>query len=297
MEETYYVGALDQGTTSTRFMLFDHDGHMAASHQLEHHQIFPKPGWVEHDPLEIWDRSCNAISGALSHIDYRSGQLKAIGVTNQRETTVVWDPVTGQPFMNAIVWQDTRTSDMIEALAVEYGKDGFRKKTGLPLATYFAGPKMAWILENVAGVREAAAAGRAIFGTVDSWLVWNLTGGVDCGVHITDVTNASRTMLMNIESLKWDSDMLSLLNIPSSMLPEIHPSIASEPYGYTREAGPFDERIPISGILGDQQAAVYGQCCFTEGSSKNTYGTGCFLLMNTGEEIINSRFGLVTTVA
>jgi glycerol kinase len=297
VQKEFFIGALDQGTTSTRFMLFDHEGNPSASHQLEHRQIYPKPGWVEHDPIEIWQRSVKVIKETLRHVGYQRGQLKAIGVTNQRETTIAWDRVTGQPLMNAIVWLDTRTGPLIETLESEHGKDGFRVQTGLPLATYFSGPKIRWILENVDGVREAAQAGRVLFGTVDSWLLWNLTGGIEGGVHVTDVTNASRTMLMNIETLQWDDDMLELLGIPARALPTIRSSIAVEPYGLTCADGPFGEEVPVCGILGDQQAALYGQGCFTAGTSKNTYGTGCFLLMNTGEKIVHSEHGLISTVA
>ncbi len=297
MQQNEFIGAIDQGTTSTRFMLFDHNGTPRASHQLEHTQLCPHPGWVEHDPVEIWERTVAVIREALGQVEHRRGALKAIGVTNQRETTIVWDPVTGKPYMNAIVWQDTRNAAMIEQLQSEYGKDHFRDRTGLPLTTYFSGPKIRWILENVSGVREAAEKRRAIFGTVDSWLVWNLTGGPTGGVHLTDVTNASRTMLMNIETLEWDEGMLDLFEIPARMLPAIRPSISTEPFGYTLEDGPFAERIPICGILGDQQAALFGHGCFQAGGSKNTYGTGCFLLMNTGEKVVPSEFGLLSTVA
>jgi glycerol kinase len=297
VQQKEFVGAIDQGTTSTRFMLFDHSGAPQASHQLEHKQHCPQPGWVEHDPMEIWERTKRVIRGTLEQAKYEPGGLKAIGVTNQRETTVVWDPVTGKPYMNAIVWQDTRNAPMIEKLQLEYGQDHFRDLTGLPLTTYFSGPKIRWILENIDGVREAAVKGRAIFGTVDSWIIWNLTGGPAGGAHLTDVTNASRTMLMNIEKLEWDTGMLDLLGIPEQMLPSIRSSISTEPYGYTLEDGPFAERIPICGILGDQQAALFGHGCFAPGESKNTYGTGCFLLMNTGEKCVRSKFGLLSTVA
>lgn len=278
-------------------MLVNHDGEVVGSHQLEHHQHFPHPGWVEHDPLEIWNRSCKVITEALNHVNHEKGQLAAIGVTNQRESTVVWDPSTGKPLLNAIVWQDTRTSDMIGDLSEKHGIDNFREITGLPLATYFSGTKLRWILENIEGARIAAKAGRAMFGTIDSWLVWNLTGGSSGGAHVTDVTNASRTMLMNIETLSWDEGMLDLFGVPSSMLPEIKPSISAEPYGHTRVDGPLGERIPVCSILGDQHAALFGQTCFDAGTSKNTYGTGCFLLMNTGEKIVHSSSGLLTTVA
>ena len=297
MEHNELVGAIDQGTTSTRFMLFDHNGTPCGSHQLEHAQHCPRPGWVEHDPVEIWERTIQVIRKTLDQTGCRRGRLKAIGVTNQRETTVVWDPATGKPYMNAIVWQDTRNAPMIEKFQSKYGADYFRPLTGLPLATYFSGPKIRWILENVSGVREAALAGRAVFGTIDSWIVWNLTGGPSGGVHLTDVTNASRTMLMNIETVEWDEGMLDLLGIPSRMLPSIRSSVSAEPYGHTLEDGPFGERIPICGILGDQQAALFGHGCFSPGMSKNTYGTGCFLLMNTGGKVVPSKFGLLSTVA
>ncbi|MBN1685836.1 MAG: glycerol kinase GlpK, partial [Spirochaetales bacterium] len=272
-------------------------GSATASFQLEHQQYHPKPGWVEHDPVEIWERTVRVIQETLKHVGYRRGSLKAIGVTNQRETTVVWDPVTGKPYMNAIVWQDTRTAPMIEALRSTHGKDHFRNRTGLPLATYFSGPKIRWILDNVPGVRDAACKGRALFGTIDSWIVWNLTGGPHGGVHLTDVTNASRTMLMNLETLSWDGRMIETFEIPEPMLPVIRPSVSAEPYGYTCKDGPFAERIPVCGILGDQQAALFGHGCFSAGSSKNTYGTGCFLLMNTGQKLVQSNYGLVSTVA
>ena len=278
-------------------MLFASNGEIVGSHQLEHNQIYPKPAWVEHDPIELWDRSCMAIRQTLRQTDISSGQMCAIGISNQRETTVVWDPTTGKPWCNAIVWQDARTADFVAQLSSKGGVDRFREQTGLPLATYFSGSKIRWILENVAGVREAALSGRAIFGTVDSWLIWNFTGGTAGGRHITDITNASRTMLMNINTGRWDEEMLAQFQIPEQMLPLICPSIPDEPYGYTTKEGPFGERIALCGILGDQQAALFGQACFEAGSSKNTYGTGCFLLMNTGQVPVKSEYGLITTVA
>ena len=286
-----YVGALDQGTTSTRFMIFDHSGQVVALHQKEHEQIFPKPGWVEHDPAEIWARSQEVIRGALDKAGVKATDLAAVGITNQRETAVVWDKKTGKAVYNAIVWQDTRTDEIINEFARDGGQDRLRAKVGLPLATYFSGPKVKWILDNVDGARAKAEAGDLLFGNIDSWCIWNLTGGVNGGVHVTDVTNASRTMLMNLETLDWDEEILSLMGIPRSMLPPIKAS--SEVYG----TGVGDlEGIPIAGDLGDQQAALFGQTCFSPGEAKNTYGTGCFMLMNTGTKIVPSKSGLLTTV-
>ncbi len=286
---TQYVGAVDQGTTSTRFMIFDHGGRVVAIHQIEHEQIYPQPGWVEHDPLEIWARTQEVMDRALEKAGISPSDLVAIGVTNQRETTVVWDRRTGQPYYNAIVWQDTRTDKICNALAAEGGQDRFREKVGLPLATYFSGPKIRWILDNVSGVREAAARGDALFGTMDTWVIWNLTGGPHGGAHVTDVTNASRTMLMNLHTLDWDEEMLEVMGVPRSMLPEIRPSSDPAIYGYWNGA-------PVCGDLGDQQAATVGQTCFDPGEVKNTYGTGCFMIMNTGEEIVPSKSGLLTTL-
>ncbi len=286
---TQYVGAVDQGTTSTRFMIFDHGGRVVAIHQIEHEQIYPQPGWVEHDPLEIWARTQEVMDGALKKAGISPSDLVAIGVTNQRETTVVWDKNTGEPYYNAIVWQDTRTDKICNALAAEGGQDRFREKVGLPLATYFSGPKIRWILDNVSGVREAAARGDALFGTMDTWVIWNLTGGPHGGAHVTDVTNASRTMLMNLHTLDWDEEMLEVMGVPRSMLPEIRPSSDPAIYGYWNGA-------PVCGDLGDQQAATVGQTCFDPGEVKNTYGTGCFMIMNTGEEIVPSKSGLLTTL-
>ena len=287
---SHYVAAIDQGTTSTRFMIVDHGGRIVAVHQLEHEQIYPRPGWVEHDPMEIWERTQEAMQGALKQGGIRPTELAAIGITNQRETALVWDRVTGKPFYNAIVWQDTRTDTICNQLALEYGQDRFRAVTGLPLATYFSGPKIKWLLDNVQGVREAAERGEALFGNIDTWLIWNLTHGK---AHITDVTNASRTLLMNLETLAWDDEILDMLGIPHSMLPEIRPSSDPRLYGTTVLDG---HSIPVCGDLGDQQAALYGQTCYSVGEAKNTYGTGCFMLLNTGTEIVPSQSGLITTV-
>ncbi len=288
-----YIGALDQGTTSTRFMVFDRQGREIARHQLEHRQVYPRPGWVEHDPLEIWARTQEAIQGALAKAGVRPGELLAIGITNQRETTLVWNKNTGEPYHNAIVWQDTRTDAICEALKAEGLEEVFRKKTGLPLSTYFSGPKLKWILDHVPGVREAAERGDALFGTVDTWLIWWLTGGR----HVTDVTNASRTLLMNLKTLDWDEELLAFLGIPRAMLPEIRPSSDPNLYGTTDPDGPLGRAVPVAGALGDQQAALVGQACFLPGEAKNTYGTGCFLLLNTGETPVESTRGLLTTVA
>ncbi|MBO0841625.1 MAG: glycerol kinase GlpK [Nocardioides sp.] len=289
-----YVAAVDQGTTSTRCMIFDHGGNEVARHQLEHEQILPQAGWVEHNPVEIWERTSSVIQTALGRQGLSHTDLAALGITNQRETTVVWNRTTGRPYYNAIVWQDTRTDRIASALDRDGRGDVIRQKAGLPPATYFAGGKIQWILENVPGVREAAERGEALFGTTDSWLVWNLTGGVDGGVHITDVTNASRTMLMNLETLDWDDELLGFFGVPRQMLPEIKPS--SQHYGETLASGPLGGAVPITGILGDQQAAMVGQVCLSAGEAKNTYGTGNFLLLNTGQELVRSKNGLLTTV-
>ncbi|QBS43369.1 glycerol kinase GlpK [Nocardia sp. CS682] len=292
-----YVGAIDQGTTSTRFMVFDHNGNEIARHQLEHQQILPRAGWVEHDPTEIWERTRAVIQSTLTKADLNASDLAAVGVTNQRETTVVWSRRTGRPYCNAIVWQDTRTDRIAAELERAGHGDTIRHKAGLPPATYFSGGKLRWILDNVPGVAEAAERGEAIFGTTDSWLLWNLTGGVDGGVHVTDPTNASRTMLMNLETSDWDDELLSIFGIPRSMLPAIAPSSNPELFGKTRADGPFGGEVPLAGVLGDQQAATVGQVCFRPGEAKNTYGTGNFLLLNTGTEIVRSQHGLLTTVA
>jgi len=284
-----YAGALDQGTTSTRFMIFDHRGQVVSIDQKEHEQIFPQPGWVEHDANEIWTRCQEVIQGALSKAGLSASDLAAVGVTNQRETTVVWDRNTGQPVHNAIVWQDTRTDRICNDLSANGGQDRFRGTTGLPIATYFSGPKVKWILDNVDGARARAEAGDLIFGNIDTWCIWNLTGGTNGGAHVTDVTNASRTMLMDLATLQWDDEILSTLGIPKSMLPDIRPS--SQVYG---DATGGLAGIPVAGDLGDQQAALFGQTCFSVGEAKNTYGTGNFLLLNTGTSPVPSKSGLIT---
>jgi glycerol kinase len=291
-----YVGAVDQGTTSTRFMIFDHAGEEVARHQLEHEQVMPQAGWVEHDPVEIWERTSSVIQTALRKAGLTHEDLAAVGITNQRETTVVWDRRTGRPLYNAIVWQDTRTDRIASKLERDGHGDLIRERAGLPPATYFSGGKIQWILENVDGAREAAEKGDALFGTTDSWLIWNLTGGVDGGVHVTDVTNASRTMLMDLETCEWDDELLALFDVPRAMLPEIKSSSCPEGYGTTRPDGPFRGEVPLTGILGDQQAATVGQVCFEPGEAKNTYGTGNFMLLNTGTELVRSKNGLLTTV-
>jgi len=292
-----YVVALDQGTTSTRCMIFNRGGETVAHHQLEHEQICPRAGWVEHDAMEVWKRTKDVIHAATEKAGLIARDIAAIGITNQRETTVVWDKKTGQPYCNAIVWQDTRTDRICNLLAENGGQDRFREKTGLPLATYFSGPKIKWMLDNVPGLREAAERGDALFGNMDTWVTWKLTGGPGPeAAHVTDVTNASRTLLMNLETLDWDDEILAELGIPRSMLPQIRPSSDPEFYGLTRADGPFGGEIPICGDLGDQQAATVGQTCFEVGEAKNTYGTGCFLLLNTGNEIVHSKHGLVTTL-
>lgn len=291
-----FVAAIDQGTTSTRAMIFDHAGAEVGRHQLEHEQIMPQPGWVEHNPVEIWERTASVLTSVLNNTNLQPEDIAALGITNQRETTLVWNRKTGRPYYNAIVWQDTRTDRIATALDRDGRGDVIRQKAGLPPATYFSGGKIQWILENVAGVREAAENGDAIFGNSDSWVVWNLTGGTRGGVHVTDVTNASRTMLMNLETLDWDDELLSFFGIPRQMLPEIRPSSSPEPYGVTLSTGPMGGEVPVTGILGDQQAAMVGQVCLKAGEAKNTYGTGNFLLLNTGEKIVRSTNGLLTTV-
>lgn len=288
-----YIGALDQGTSSTRFIVFDSNGSIVGQHQLEHRQILPQSGWVEHDASEIWQRTEEVIRGALAAAKITGSELSAIGITNQRETTVVWDRTTGKPLANAIVWQDTRTATFLEALP-EKSKSTITYKSGLAIAPYFAGSKMHWLLNNVPAVKDAVSSGRALLGTIDSWLVWNLSGGVSGGVHVTDVTNASRTLLMNLETLDWDDELLAIFSIPRSILPTIASS--SEIYGKTNPTGALAASIPIAGILGDQHAAMVGQACFSRGESKTTYGTGNFALLNTGEEIVRSKNGLLTTV-
>jgi glycerol kinase len=290
---TAYLGAIDQGTTSTRFIVFDHSGQIVSFAQKEHEQIFPKPGWIEHDPDEIWRRTQEVIEEAMRAKELRPEDLAAIGITNQRETTVVWNRTTGRVVYNALVWQDTRVGDAVAEFSREGGQDRFREKTGLPLATYFSGLKIRWVLQNIQGARGAAEAGELLFGNIDSFLVWRLTGGTDGGIHVTDVTNASRTQLMNLETLAWDPEMLRAYGIPEKMLPKIVSS--SEVYGKARLDSIQD--VSIAGILGDQQAALVGQTCLKVGEAKNTYGTGCFMLENTGAEIVHSESGLLTTVA
>jgi glycerol kinase len=292
-----FVGAIDQGTTSTRFMIFDHAGAEIGKYQLEHQQILPRAGWVEHNPIEIWTRTAAVIQTTLQRAGLHDTDLAALGVTNQRETTVVWNPRTGRPYYNALVWQDTRTDRIAAALDRDGRGDVIRRKTGLRPDAYFSGGKIQWILENVDGVREAVDRGEAVFGNTDTWTVWNLTGGTNGGVHITDVTNASRTMLMNLETLDWDDELLSFFGIPRRMLPEIRPSSEPAAYGETIPYGPVGGQVPITGILGDQQAATVGQVCFSPGEAKNTYGTGNFMLLNTGTNLVRSQSGLLTTVA
>jgi glycerol kinase len=291
-----FVGAVDQGTTSTRFMIFDHGGNEVARHQLEHEQILPQAGWVEHNPAEIWERTVTVVRTAMQKANLGAKDLAALGITNQRETAVVWDRRSGRPYYNAIVWQDTRTDRIASALDRDGRGDVIRRKAGLPPATYFSGGKIQWILENVDGVREAAERGDAIFGNTDSWVLWNMTGGVDGGNHLTDVTNASRTMLMNLETLDWDDELLGFFNIPRQMLPEIRPSSDPNTYGVARWPGTLGGEVPLTGDLGDQQAATVGQVCFAPGEAKNTYGTGNFMLLNTGTELVRSENGLLTTV-
>jgi glycerol kinase len=291
-----YVGALDQGTTSNRFIIFDHSGQIVAVEQKEHEQIFPQPGWVEHNPAEIWQNALDVIQGALIKANITGSDLAAIGITNQRETTIIWEKNTGQPFMNAIVWQCTRTDEICKELSREQGQNRFRDKTGLPIATYFSGPKIKWILDNVAEAKTAADKGNALFGTMETWLIWWLTGGPKGGAHVTDVTNASRTMLMDLDSRRWNDDILKILGIPKQILPRIVPSSDSNPWGVTLKDGPLSAAVPVCGALGDQQAALLGQACFDMGEAKNTYGTGCFLLLNTGHTPVASRHGLLTTL-
>ncbi|OMH37043.1 glycerol kinase GlpK [Tersicoccus sp. Bi-70] len=288
-----YVLAIDQGTTSSRAIVFDKSGSIVSTGQLEHEQIFPRAGWVEHDPEEIWTNVREVIGIALSRANLTRHDIAAVGITNQRETAVVWDKNTGKPIYNAIVWQDTRTQKIVDELAADGGVERFKDKVGLPLATYFSGTKVKWILDNVDGAREKAEAGDLLFGNTDSWVVWNLTGGTDGGVHITDVTNASRTMFMDLASLSWDQEILDAFGVPASMLPEIKSS--SEEYG-TVHSSQLLRETPVAGILGDQQAATFGQAAFEKGGAKNTYGTGNFLIVNTGEEIVKSKNGLLTTV-
>lgn len=288
-----YVLAIDQGTTSTRAIVFNHAGTIVSSGQIEHDQVFPRAGWVEHKPDQIWDNTRQVVGLALTRANINHSDLAAVGITNQRETTVVWDRTTGKPVYNAIVWQDTRTQAIVDELGGSEGADKYKAIVGLPLATYFSGPKVKWILDNVEGAREAAERGDLLFGNTDAWVLWNMTGGVDGGVHVTDVTNASRTMLMDLDTLSWREDIAADMGIPLSMLPEIRSS--SEVYGNGRPRG-MVPGVPIAGILGDQQAATFGQACFEVGTAKNTYGTGNFMLLNTGTEKVPSQNGLLTTV-
>jgi glycerol kinase len=289
MANAKYAAAIDQGTTSTRFMVFDHAGKVVSVTQKEHEQIYPKPGWVEHDPMEIWERTQEVVKAGLAKV--KAEDIAAVGITNQRETTVVWDRKTGKPVHNAIVWQDTRTDKIVEEFGREGGQDRFRAKVGLPLATYFSGPKIKWILDNVSGTRAKAEKGEVLFGNIDTWMIWLLTGGSEGGVHVTDVTNASRTMLMNLKTLDWDDEILKIMGVPRAMLPEIRGS--SDVYGKAKH---ILNGIPVAGDLGDQQAALFGQTCFSVGEAKNTYGTGNFLLLNTGNQPVQSKHGLLTTL-
>jgi len=292
-----YVGALDQGTTSSRFIIFDHNGRIVSVDQKEHEQIFPQPGWVEHDAIEIWQNVQEVIRAALLKAGINGSELAAIGITNQRETTVVWNRRTGKPYCNAIIWQCTRTDKICRRLTEDGGRERFQDVTGLPVATYFSGPKIKWILDEYQDARIAARDGEALFGTMESWVIWWLTGGPEGGAHVTDVTNASRTMLMNLHTLQWDENILQALGIPKEMLPEIVPSSDTDHWGTTSKNGPLGAAVPVCGALGDQQAALVGQTCFDAGEAKNTYGTGCFLLLNTGNRPVMSKHGLLTTVA
>jgi glycerol kinase len=277
-------------------MIFEKGGGVVSIHQMEHEQIYPKPGWVEHDAMEIWARTQDVVKAAVEKAGAGPGDIASVGVTNQRETTVVWNPKTGEPYYNAIVWQDTRTKDICDALGKNGGQDRFRAKVGLPLATYFSGPKIKWILDNVDGVRAAAEKGEAVFGNIDTWEIWWLTGGPNGGAHVTDVSNASRTMLMNLETLDWDDEILGIMGIPRQMLPRVVPSSDPDVWGHTPKDGPFGDSIPVCGDLGDQQAALFGQACYDAGEAKNTYGTGCFMLLNTGTSPVPSESGLLTTL-
>ncbi|MDQ6657783.1 MAG: glycerol kinase GlpK [Actinomycetota bacterium] len=289
-----YIAAIDQGTTSTRCMIFNHEGRVIAVDQKEHEQIFPQAGWVEHDAKEIWENTRAVTAAALAKADLKATDIAAVGITNQRETALVWDKTTGEPVYNAIVWQDTRTDKIVDELGkLGGGQDRYKAKVGLPLATYFSGPKVKWVLDNVEGAREKAEAGDLVFGNMDTWVLWNMTGGINGGLHYTDPTNASRTMLMDLDTLSWDADIAKDMTIPLSMLPEIRSS--SEVYGNGRDQGALGG-VPIAGILGDQQAATFGQACLSVGEAKNTYGTGNFMLINTGTEKVPSNNGLLTTV-
>jgi glycerol kinase len=292
-----YAAAIDQGTTGTRCIIFGRDGQVVSAEYAEHRQIYPQPGWVEHDAAEIWTNVRRVVAAALAKGEIQPQAIAGVGITNQRETTLVWDRKTGQPLYHAIVWQCTRTLPICQQLIDDGLEETFQARTGLPMATYFSGPKIKWLLDNVPAVREKAGAGEALFGNMDTWLIWNLTGGVNGGAHVTDPSNASRTMLMNLQTLDWDGELLEILGIPCAMLPAIRPSSDKAFYGYTLPTGAFGGRVPVCGDLGDQQAALFGQACYDVGEAKNTYGTGCFMLLNTGQQIIPSRSGLLTTVA
>ena len=294
---TGFVGAIDQGTTSTRFMVFDHEGRAVSAHQAEHRQILPKPGWVEHDPAEIWRKTQDVVEAALARAGLTAADLAAVGITNQRETTVVWDRETGRPYYNAIVWQDTRTAEQVAAIGRGGAAEVIRARTGLTPAAYFSASKIRWLLDHADGLAAAARAGRAVFGTIDTWLLWNLTGGRSGGVHVTDPTNVSRTMLMELATLQWDEDLLAMFGIPREMLPAIRPSADPGAYGTTRAGGPFRGEVALTADLGDQQAATLGQLCLEPGTAKSTYGTGNFVLVNTGSSIAASAHGLLSTVA
>jgi glycerol kinase len=296
MQMAKYIAAVDLGTTSNRFVIFDHAGRIVGLDQLEHEQIFPQPGWVEHNPMEIWENTQKVIRGGLKKTGLTGNDIAAIGITNQRETTVVWDKNTGQPYYNAIVWQCMRTDEICKDLESAYGATRFKERTGLPIATYFSGPKIRWILENVPAAKAGVEKGQALFGTMETWCIWWLTGGPNGGAHVTDVTNASRTLLMDLKTLAWDQDILEVMGIAPSMLPRIVPSIDKETWGSTLADGPLGAEVPVCGALGDQQAALVGQTCFSPGEAKNTYGTGCFLLLNTGLDAVPSQHGLLTTV-
>jgi len=297
MAEKKYAAAVDQGTTGTRCMIFNKSGEVVAAVYEEHEQIYPKPGWVEHNPMEIWEKTQKVIKATMKKGNINPEEIAGVGVTNQRETTIVWDPKTGKPYYNAIVWQCTRTTDICQQVVDAGHEPMIKKKTGLPVVTYFSGPKIKWILDNVPGVREKAENGEAIFGNIDTWEIWWLTGGPNGGAHVTDYTNASRTLLMNLETLDWDDEILNILRIPRQMLPKIRPSSDKKFYGLTSKDGPFGAEIPFCGDLGDQQGALVGQTSLSAGEAKNTYGTGCFMLLNTGEKIVPSPSGLLTTVA
>ncbi|WP_028974313.1 glycerol kinase GlpK [Spirochaeta cellobiosiphila] len=292
-----YIGSIDQGTTSTRFLLFTKEGKIAYSRQLEHKQYYPKPGWVEHDPLEIWTRTQQVIRSTLTEAGISGDQVQSIGITNQRETTVAWNPQTGHPYGRAIVWQDVRTESFIQDIKAQNKESSIKNKTGLPLATYFSGSKINWMIENNKELQKALSRGEVLFGTMDTYITWWLTGGPQGGSFVTDITNASRTLLMDIHTLTWDKDMMDTFGVKEEYLPRIYPSVPSSPFGFTTKDGPFQAQVPIGAILGDQQAALFGQTCYERGDCKNTYGTGAFLLVNTGTDIVKSTKGLITTPA